>query len=224
MGQRCNSHSYVKHTRHWKSIWTTRNYLSTKTALLKNSKNVLTFWSSRLITTKTPVDKRHWRQLCTAGLAALALQQCRPIRCSVIADIPKGFWTERTMGCVHGDKKQPHYGYAHGGFWATFGSHTCSSTKKQPRKLQQPTELFLKCNLSVGRMKLICWERNKYQSKFPLACRLIPNWARGSTPSVLRAASCSARDQHLAGCTLTSSTALGTYPRGLQGLVLPATL
>lgn len=32
----------------------------------------------RLTTTKTPTDKRHRGQLCTAGLAALALQQCRP--------------------------------------------------------------------------------------------------------------------------------------------------
>lgn len=82
---------------------------------------------------------------------------------------------------VHRDKKQVQYDYAHSGFFTMFRSHCCSSTKKQRTlNLRQETELFLKFNLSVDRMKLICWKRNKYQSKFPLACWFISNWARGN--------------------------------------------
>lgn len=172
----------------------------------------------RLTTTKTPTDRRHRGQLCTAGLAALASQQCRPSGAllSLIARRAFGQNAPRTA-CV-GTKSSPTTA-THGGFWATFGSHTCSSTKKKPWKLQQATELFLKCNLSVGRMKPICWERNKYQSKFPLACRLIPNWARGST--------------HLCwgphpALPVTSTSRAARSPAAqlcdLQGLLLPATL
>lgn len=148
---------------------------------------------------------------CWAGSACIAAVSAA--RCSVITGSPKGFRTERNTG----QKSSPTTA-THGGFWAMFGSHACSSTKKKPWELQQATELFLKRNLSVGRMKPICWERNKYQSKFPLACQLIPNWARGSA-HLCWWASCSARD--LAGCTLTSSTAL--WPPGVTSTSHPLT-